>query len=175
MFRKLIHPFSGFLSHQMAIWLTVAAFLATSPVATAFYARWGDAKLVKSASIIAVIEVQKVNDLNDNTHSEAKIIHGLLGVNTGDKIIVEDAIFEDKPGEPYRITGRDPFLKEGKRYLIYLIKDKRGALITPHSASDAFEIKDDQVRDEFGDKIIPLDKRLDSIKKLIKIHHQPKE
>lgn len=175
MFRKLIHPFSGFLVHRIAIWLTVAALLATSPVARAFYRPWGDAELVKTASIIAVIEVQKVKDLPDNTHCEAKIIHGLLGVTTGEKIIVEDAILEDESGKTSRISGRDPLLEEGKKYLIYLIKDNRGAFITPHSASDAFEVKDGQVREEFGKKLQPLDQRLNSIRKLIKNRHQPKE
>jgi hypothetical protein len=101
---------------------------------------------ITNSTLIAVIEVTRVDD--EKGQSKATVIQAVHGTQAGQSIEVWDDWQIEANGSESRISGRDPNLVAGKRYLIYLTNNKRGRLVTVQSSLDSIEVNGDRIKKE---------------------------
>ena len=120
---------------------------------------------IAQATVIAVIEVKQVDD--EKGRSEATVIEEVRGTKAGENIEVWDDWQQEADGSESRISGRDPYLEVGKRYLIYLTKDKRGRLVTVQSSLDCLRVEGRKVSKEEDLGSEPLADKLKRIRTIL--------
>jgi hypothetical protein len=150
---------------MMRLFVSILSLLFLSPLAHAFFVPHTTEQRVAASSLIAVIEVTKV-DAGKGV-SEATVIQGLLGSKAKQKIEIWDDWRKDQEGHENRIYERDAVLEVGKRYLIYLTKNERGRLVTEQSFMDCLNIVGKNVQKEGEDGFEPLADKLAKIRTLI--------
>lgn len=114
--------------------------------AQAFFEPLTSEQRISNSTLIAVIEVTRVDD--EKGQSAATVIQAVHGTQAGQSIEVWDDWQVEANGSEGRISGRDPNLLVGKRYLIYLTKNKRGRLVTVQSSLDSIEINGTRIKKE---------------------------
>lgn len=142
----------------------IVVLLFGSP-ARAFFGPLGPEQRIAASSLIAVAEVTKV-DVGRGV-SEANVAQAVLGTRNGDRIEIWDDWQIDKSGGKSRISGRDPVLEVGRRYLVYLVKNEGGRLVTVQSSLDALEVRGEKVEREGEDGFEPLADKLMRIKAVL--------
>jgi len=126
---------------------------------------------VAAASVIAVLEVKQVDE--NKGLSKAVVIEPLLGTKAGAELEIWDAWETNGNGIETRISGRDAYLQVGKRYLVYLNKNKRDRLVTLQSCLDCLEVEGDKILKQDRSGYEPLDERLKSIRALLEHKAKP--
>lgn len=120
---------------------------------------------IATSSLIAVVEVTKVADVKGV--SRAIVIQSILGTGAGEVIDIWDDWQIAKDGIKSRISGRDPYLEVGKRYLVYLAKNPKGRLVTVQSSLDCLEVVGNKVKKEGEDGVEPLSDKLTGIRAIL--------
>ena len=120
---------------------------------------------IAKSTVIAVIEVKHVD--NDKGQSKATVTQAVLGTKAGESIEVWDDWQIEANGSEGRISGRDPDLVVGKRYLIYLAKNQRGRLVTVQSSLDSLEVNGDKIDKEGQTGVESLADKLASIRAVV--------
>lgn len=155
-----------FRNHAMnRIAAAVLGVLLFCASASAFFVPLTTEQRVDAASLIAVVDVTKVDD--DRGVSEATVVRALLGSRAKDKLEIWDDWQVGKDGTGSRIAGRDPILEAGKRYLIYLTENRRGRWVTVQSSLDCLEVVGDKVELEGAEGFEPLVDKLGRLRALI--------
>ncbi len=124
----------------------ILVFFTLCHTAMGFFLPLTTEQRIAQSTLIAVIEVKQVDD--EKGRSEATVIEGVRGSKAGEKIEVWADWHQEADGSESRISGRDPYLEVGKRYFIYLKKDKRGRLVTVQSSLDCLRVEGDKVNKE---------------------------
>jgi len=144
---------------------TILGLLLLSISANAFFKPLTNEQRIQESNMIAVVEVMKVDD--EKGHSGAVVIQSILGAKTGEKIEIWDDWQVNKDGTESRFNGRDPYLEVGKRYLVYLVKNARGRLVTVQSSLDCLEVVGKKVKKEGEEGFEPLSDKLTRIRAIL--------
>jgi hypothetical protein len=149
----------------MRIATAILLFFTLCRTAMGFFLPLTTAQRVAQSTVVAVIEVKQVDE--EKGRSEAIVIEGVRGTKAGDHIEVWDDWQQKADGSESRISGRDPYLEVGKRYLIYLTKEKRGRLVTVQSSLDCLRVEGGKVDKEGETGSEPLVDKLKRIRSLL--------
>ncbi len=139
-------------------------FLLLNLTAQAFFVPFTTEQRVGAASLIAVVEVTGTD--KESGFADATVIEGVLEAKAGRKVRIHDD-WVDAGGSRTRIAGRDAILEKGKRYLVYLGKNKRGEWVTVQSSLDALEVIGDRVAKEGAAGFEPLAAKLRKLRTLV--------
>lgn len=151
--------------------LSLALCLAFLPAsARAFFVPMTIEQKVAGSSVIAVVKVTKIHR---DSFTEAIIVNGLLGAKVQEKIKIWNDVRIDKDGTRHATSGRDPFLEEGKTYLIYLNLNPQGKLVTVQSSLDAMEVTAKGIEKGGSGEFEPLERHLEKIRGLIEQAKKP--
>jgi hypothetical protein len=149
----------------MRIATVILVFFTLCHTAMAFFLPLTTEQRIAQSTVIAVIEIQQVD--HEKGRSEATVIEEVRGAKAGDKIEVWDDWQQEADGSESRISGRDPYLEVGKRYLIYLAKGQRGRLVTVQSSLDCLRVEGDKVNKEEATGSEPLANKLKRIRTIL--------
>jgi hypothetical protein len=149
----------------MRIATAILVFFTLCHTAMGFFLPLTTEQRIAQSTVIAVIEVKQVDD--EKGRSEATVIEEVRGTKAGEKIEVWDDWHQEADGSESRISGRDPYLEVGKRYLIYLTKDKRGRLVTVQSSLDCLRVEGGKVNKEGETGSEPLVDKLKRIRTIL--------
>lgn len=120
---------------------------------------------IAQSTLIAVIEIKHVD--HEKGRSEATVIQAVFGTKVCENIEVWDDWQIGANGSESRISGRDPVLEAGKRYLVYLSKNKRGRLVTVQSSLDCLEVIGEMIKKEGEEGLELLADKLARIRALL--------
>jgi len=101
---------------------------------------------IEASCVIAVVDITKVND--EKGQSNARVVQALSGVKVGEIISIWDDWQLDSKGVESRFNGRDASFDVGKRYLVYLVKNNKGRMVTVQSSLDCLKVVGEQVEKE---------------------------